>query len=84
MQALPDARFVLVSGTAVLVRGGAAQQPPKLLWHDTAELRSVGVDLAADHFVIHGMRWSLTRCTCQPQQHSVQHDVGRLLIACSS
>ena len=79
VQALPDAKFVLVSGTAVLVRSGAAQQPPKLLWHDTAELRNVGVDLADDHFVIHGMRWSITRCTCEPQQHSVQHGVGRLL-----
>ena len=52
MQALPDSMFVLVAGTAVLVRGGAAQQSPKLLWHDVAALRSAGVELAEDHFVI--------------------------------
>ena len=78
-QALPDARYVLVTGTSVLVRSGSAQQPPKLLWHDITALRSVGVELADDHFVIHGTRWSLARGPCNSQHHSVQHDVGHLL-----
>ena len=51
---------MLVAGTSVHVRGGSAQQPPKLLWHDIAALRAVGVELADDHFVIHGMCISTT------------------------
>ncbi len=54
-QVLPDAKYVLVAGTSVLVRSGTAQQPAKLLWHDVAALRTAGVELADDHFVIHGV-----------------------------
>ena len=49
---LPDSLFLLVTGTSVLVRGAAAPQPPTLCWHDIAALRSLGVQLADDHFVI--------------------------------